>query len=60
METIISRARAIKILKDHGFTTKQQTATLGGKIVESGTSFDEMLGIKDHYNLKVVKEWLGY
>lgn len=56
----MTRAQAITVLADHTFTTTQQTATMSGEWVNSGTSFDEMLGVRESYNRNEVYEWLGY
>jgi hypothetical protein len=56
----LSRAEALKVIQGHGWTGHAQTATLNGELVNAGTSFDEMLGIKENYSTRAVFEWLGY
>ena len=65
---MITRRDAVRIVEQHplwdGFTVTDQTETemIDGKPewVESGTSFDEMMGIRSAYSLREVRDWLGY
>ena len=69
METI-TRDRALVIIANHGWQPSDQTATdtrmpidpATGSYpwVQSGTSFDEMLGIHNKYSKRLVLDWLGY
>jgi len=56
----ISKLKALEILFKHGWQAHQQTACLNGVIVKQGSSFYEVLGNKDFYTVKILKEWLGY
>lgn len=56
---MINKNEVIKILKEHGFTVWQNTATKNGEWV-SGTSFVDAFGICDSYPRKNVFAWLGY
>jgi hypothetical protein len=57
---IITREKALAILKNHGWTPEAQTASFQGVLVKEGFSFYENLGIKEEYRLKDVLLWLGY
>jgi hypothetical protein len=57
---MISREKALQIIKNHGWLPETQTATFQGVAVTSGYSFNENLGIKEEYRLKDVMLWLGY
>ena len=57
---IITKEKALQMLKNHGWNPNQQTASFQGVTVKSGFSFDENLGIKETYFLKDVLLWLGY
>ena len=56
----ISKLKALEILFKHGWEPFQQTACFNGKTVKQGSSFYEVLGNKDFYTVKILKEWLGY
>jgi hypothetical protein len=57
---MVTKARALKIIEQHGWTPTQQTATYQGEWVESGTSFYETVGNKEEYTRREVYVWLGY
>jgi len=54
------RQDVLKVLENHGFGPDTQTEALNGQLVEKGSSFDEMLGIKENYRALDVYQWLGY
>ena len=56
----ISRKQALKLIEGHNFQPDQQTASIKGELVKEGTSFNEMLGIKENYESKLIFAWLGY
>lgn len=49
-----------QILQHHHLSLTEQTGFFGGKLVDSGTSFAEEIGIKDSYSKKEIYDWLGY
>ena len=57
---MVAKARALKIIEQHGWTPTQQTATYQGEWVESGTSFYEMVGNREQYSINEIYQWLGY
>ena len=57
---MITKAKALRIIANHGWEQTQQTATYNGEWVESGTSFYEMLGNRKQYSTKKIYQWLGY
>ena len=65
---MITRKAAVRLIEQHGLwpghtvTDQTETEMVDGKPtwVESGTSFDEMLGIRATYSLREVRDWLGY
>ena len=57
---VITREKALAILKNHGWNSNSQSASFQGVLVKSGFSFNENLGIKEEYRLKDVLLWLGY
>ena len=57
---IITKEKALQMLKNHGWNPNQQTASFQGVTVKSGFSFYENLGNKKEYRLKDVLLWLGY
>lgn len=61
-EVTITREQVIMFLAKHSLTPKTQTYFDMNlrKMVESGSSFDEMIGIKEKYVLREVEDWLGY
>jgi len=56
----MDRQTILKVLKEHGWSSTDQTEALSGVTVLKGSSFDEMVGVKASYTVKEVKEWLGY
>ena len=56
----MTRDEVLQSLRAHGLTSTEQTATLWGQLVPSGSSFDEEVGVKTSYTLSEVKTWLGY
>ncbi len=57
---MVTKARALRIIEQHGWTPTQQTATYQGEWVESGTSFYEMVGNREQYSISEIYQWLGY
>ena len=57
---MVTKARALKIIEQHGWTPTQQTATYQGEWVESGTSFYEMVGNREQYSINEIYQCLGY
>lgn len=60
----MTRIKALKIIKDHGFKSNQNTAWQKretGELMEvPRSSFDDELGIKPEYSRSEVYNWLGY
>ena len=57
----MTRKQAIQIIKLHGWNPKDQTCSSGnGRMVEKGTSFNEEMGIRPHYTMTELRDWLGY
>jgi hypothetical protein len=57
---VLMRDEAIKFIAVHGLKPCTQTASYKGRLVKSGTSFDEELGVRNWYRTKDVRDWLGY
>ena len=72
--TSFTRTRALHLIGKHGWGAKSQTAvdTTQEMVfdeemadwrypwVQGGTSFDEMMGVKEHYSYRDIMNWLGY
>ena len=56
----ISRKQAVLLIKNHNLTPDQQTDAIKGELVEKGSSFNEVFGVKENYNSKEIFTWLGY
>lgn len=56
----MTRNQALKVLADHFLTSNEQTASFNGAMVASGSSFDEMIGVRETYNRSEIYQWLGY
>lgn len=58
----MKRSDVLKVLQNHGWQPDQQTSynPITKEMFKEGSSFDEMLGIKEEYKAIDVYKWLGY
>jgi hypothetical protein len=55
----VNRQTVIRALRDHGHQPDSPTVW-HGDLGLAWTSFDAEIGIRDHYTVREVREWLGY
>lgn len=57
----VSRDRCVAILAAHGWRPDESTAYDAdrGEML-AGTSFDEMIGYAEFYDVETIRMWLGY
>ena len=55
----VSRARALAIIKQHGWGPTTPTAVDQAGLVP-GSDFDSEMGVKDTYLAASIYDWLGY
>ena len=58
----MSRSEALALLKEHGFAPTDLTEYSPGPAYtpSPGSSFDDMVGVKNTYTSREVYDWLGY
>ena len=58
----MSRSEALALLKEHGFAPTDLTEYGPGPAYtpSTGSSFDDMMGIRNTYTSREVYDWLGY
>ena len=59
----LDREQAIRIIAQHGWQSDQCVICVTPcecRSVECPASFDAVLGIKNHYSIEDVRDWLGY
>ncbi len=57
---MITRKEVLEVLKEHGWKATDQTEALNSEWVQSGSSFDDVYGVCERYDLDDVLVWLGY
>jgi hypothetical protein len=56
----VSRARALAIIKEHGWGPTTPTAIEADGAGVEGSDFDSEMGVRDTYRAASIYDWLGY
>ena len=55
----VSKAKALEIIRQHGWLPTDPTATLNGEWCDDSTFYLEV-GDRDAYTISELRDWLGY
>ena len=58
----VSRERALEILAEHGIASASAPTAYDSRTHSwaEDSTFNQQVGVKHHYTLKEIRDWLGY